>query len=108
MLCDTHGLDLRNCRTFDSPATYVAARARPFNTASQHQNGCTARKWRVASPTIPLGAPDFLKEAVAIVAAHLMDAEVTAQIGAGHCEVSADRVTHRNGYRPPGWEDTGW
>jgi transposase-like protein len=47
---------------------------------------------------------DFLKEAVAIVAAQLMDAEITAQIGAGHGEVSADRVTHRNGYRPRGWE----
>jgi transposase-like protein len=47
---------------------------------------------------------DFLKEAVAIVAAQLMDAEITAQIGAGHGEVSADRVTHRNGYRPRAWE----
>jgi putative transposase len=47
---------------------------------------------------------DFLKEAVAIVAAQLMDAEVTAQIGAAHGEVCADRVTHRNGYRPRGWE----
>ena len=47
---------------------------------------------------------DFLKEAVAIVAAQLMDAEVTAQIGAAHGVVSADRVTHRNGYRPRGWE----
>jgi transposase-like protein len=45
---------------------------------------------------------DFLKEAVAMVAAQLMDAEVTAQIGAGHGEVSRDRVTHRNGYRSRG------
>ena len=47
---------------------------------------------------------DFLREAVAMVAAQLMDAEITAQIGAGHGEVSADRVTHRNGYRSRGWE----
>ena len=47
---------------------------------------------------------DFLKEAVALVAAQLMDAEITAQIGAAHGEVSADRVTHRNGYRSRGWE----
>ena len=47
---------------------------------------------------------DFLKEAVAMVAAQLMEAEVTAQIGAGRGEVSAERVTHRNGYRPRGWE----
>ena len=38
-----------------------------------------------------------------MVAAQLMDAEITAQIGAGHGEVSADRVTHRNGYRSRGW-----
>jgi transposase-like protein len=47
---------------------------------------------------------DFLRDAVAMVAAQLMDAEITAQIGAGHGEVCADRVTHRNGYRPRGWE----
>ncbi len=47
---------------------------------------------------------DFLKEAVAIVAAQLMEAEITAQIGAGHGEVSSERVTHRNGYRPRVWE----
>jgi hypothetical protein len=47
---------------------------------------------------------DFLKEAVAMVAAQLMEAEITAQIGAGRGEVSAERVTHRNGYRPRAWE----
>src|ERR1044072_3066142 len=47
---------------------------------------------------------DFVKEAVAMVAAQLMDAEITAQIGAAHGEVSAERVTHRNGYRPREWE----
>ncbi len=47
---------------------------------------------------------DFLREAVAMVAAQLMEAEVTAQIGAGRGEVSAERVTHRNGYRPRLWE----
>ena len=47
---------------------------------------------------------DFLGEAVALVAAQLMDAEITAEIGAAHGEVSAQRVTHRNGYRPRMWE----
>jgi putative transposase len=48
---------------------------------------------------------DFLREAVAIVAAQLMDAEITAQIGAGRGEVAPEsRSTHRNGYRPRGWE----
>jgi len=47
---------------------------------------------------------DFLKEAAAIVAAQLMEAEVSAEIGAGRGEVSDQRVTHRNGYRPRAWE----
>jgi len=47
---------------------------------------------------------DFLKEAVALVAARLMEAEISAEIGAARGEVSAERVTHRNGYRPRAWE----
>ena len=47
---------------------------------------------------------DFVREAVAIVARELMEAEVSAEIGAGRGEVSAERVTHRNGYRPREWE----
>ena len=49
-------------------------------------------------------AGDFLREAVALVARELMEAEVSAEIGAGRGEVSADRTTHRNGYRPRVWE----
>jgi putative transposase len=48
--------------------------------------------------------PDVLRESVAWMAAELMDAEVAAQIGAEHGERSSDRVTHRNGYRPRGWD----
>ncbi|MHB8490874.1 MAG: IS256 family transposase [Solirubrobacteraceae bacterium] len=47
---------------------------------------------------------DFLRAAVKIVAEQLMDSEVSAQIGAGHGEVSPERLTHRNGYRPRSWE----
>ena len=47
---------------------------------------------------------DFVREAVAIVARELMEAEVSAEIGAGRGEVSVERTTHRNGYRPRGWE----
>ena len=47
---------------------------------------------------------DFLREAVAVVAAQLMEAEITQEIGAARGEVSADRATHRNGYRPRRWE----
>ena len=47
---------------------------------------------------------DFLREAVALVAARLMEAEISGEMGAGLGEVCAERVTHRNGYRPRGWE----
>jgi transposase-like protein len=48
---------------------------------------------------------DFLKEAVAIVAAELMEAQITAEIGAELGEVAPEvRLTHRNGYRPRAWE----
>ena len=47
---------------------------------------------------------DFLRDAVALVAAQLMEAEISTEIGAGRGEVSPDRATHRNGYRPRTWE----
>ena len=48
---------------------------------------------------------DFLKEAVAMVAAQLMEAEISAEIGAELGQVAPEsRVTHRNGYRPRPWE----
>ena len=47
---------------------------------------------------------DFLREAVAVVARELMEAEISTEIGATRGEVSAERSTHRNGYRPRGWE----
>jgi len=48
---------------------------------------------------------DFLREAVATVAAQLMEAEITAEIGAGRGEVAPEsRLSHRNGYRSRAWE----
>jgi putative transposase len=47
---------------------------------------------------------DFLREAVALVARELMEAEISTEIGAQRGEVSADRATHRNGYRERRWE----
>jgi len=49
-------------------------------------------------------AGDFLREAVELVARELMEAEISAEIGAARGEVSAERRTHRNGYRPRPWE----
>jgi transposase-like protein len=48
---------------------------------------------------------DFVREAVALVARELMEAEISAEIGAELGEVAPDqRLTHRNGYRPRAWE----
>jgi putative transposase len=43
---------------------------------------------------------DVVRESVAWLVGELMQAEVSAQIGAELGEVSRERVTHRNGYRP--------
>ena len=50
------------------------------------------------------GDLDFLREAVAVLAEAVMEAEVTAQIGATYGERSPERVTRRNGYRPRRWD----
>ncbi len=50
------------------------------------------------------GDLDFLREAVAVLAEAVMDAEVTAQVGAGYGERSETRTTRRNGYRPRRWD----
>ena len=47
---------------------------------------------------------DFVREAVALIAGQLMDAEISAEIGAEHGEITPQRLTHRNGYRPRPWE----
>ena len=48
---------------------------------------------------------DFVREAVAIVARELMEAEISDEIGAGLGEIAPQvRSTHRNGYRPRAWE----
>jgi transposase-like protein len=47
---------------------------------------------------------DFVREAVELVARELMEAEIAQRVGAERGEVSAERTTHRNGYRPRLWE----
>jgi transposase-like protein len=47
---------------------------------------------------------DFLREAVAVLAEALMEAEVSVQIGAGYRGRTPERVTQRNGYRPRRWD----
>src|SRR5947209_15152061 len=47
---------------------------------------------------------DFVREAVALIAHELMEAEISVEVGAELHEVSPERTTHRNGYRPRPWE----
>ena len=47
---------------------------------------------------------DVLRETLAWFVRELMEAEVAGQIGAGLNEKSAERVTHRNGYRERLWK----
>jgi len=57
----------------------------------------------VVAKTLIAEHSDFLREAVAAVAAQLMEAEISAEIGAGKGEITGTRSTHRNGYRPRPW-----
>jgi transposase-like protein len=47
---------------------------------------------------------DFLRRALEHLLRQVMEAEVTAQVGAALHERSDDRMTWRNGYRPRTWE----
>jgi putative transposase len=47
---------------------------------------------------------DFVREAVALVARELMEAEISVEVGAELGEVCSERTAHRNGYRPRAWE----
>ena len=47
---------------------------------------------------------DLLREMIGFTAERLMALEVEGLTGAGHGERSADRITHRNGYRDRFWE----
>ncbi len=59
----------------------------------------------VVAKTMDGRLEDFVREAVALVAREVMEAEVSAEVGAGLGEVApGTRFTHRNGYRPRAWE----
>jgi transposase-like protein len=45
---------------------------------------------------------DFVREAVALGACELMEAEISVEVGAELGEVSAERNSYRNGHRPGG------
>ena len=47
---------------------------------------------------------DVLLASVAWMARELMEADVSAQVGAELGERTPERVTHRNGYRPRTWD----
>ena len=50
------------------------------------------------------GDVDFLQEALRVLMNAIMDAEVTARIGAERGERSPDRLTYRNGYSSCQWD----
>ena len=50
------------------------------------------------------GDLDFLREAVAVLAEAVMEAEVSAHVGADYGERSEMRTSRRNGYRPRRWD----
>jgi putative transposase len=59
----------------------------------------------VVAKTMDGRLEDFVREAVALVARELMEGEISAEIGAALGEnAPGTRLTHRNGYRPRGWE----
>ena len=47
---------------------------------------------------------DFLREALRVLVVGIMEAEVSARIGAEYGERSPERVTQRNGYRSRAWD----
>src|SRR5438552_9470230 len=47
---------------------------------------------------------DLLREMIGFAAHRLMELEVESLTGATHGERTADRITHRNGYRDRDWE----
>jgi putative transposase len=59
----------------------------------------------VVAKTMDGRLEDFVREAVALIARELMEAEISEQIGAGLGEVAPEvRSAHRNGYRARPWE----
>ncbi len=59
----------------------------------------------VVAKTMDGRLEDFVREAVALVAREVMEAEISGEIGAELGEIAPEgRVTHRNGYRPRAWE----
>jgi transposase-like protein len=50
---------------------------------------------------------DFLREMIGFTAQRLMELEVETLTGAAHGSRSADRLTHRNGYRGREWTPRG-
>ena len=89
-------------RTDERSATMISGRA-------------AVRMWEASSLSVTLRTScsqvsiaqgsdcDLLREMIAFVASRMTGVEVESLTGAGHGEQSAERSTHRNGYRTRDW-----
>ena len=59
---------------------------------------------QVADKLLASEHADVLRESVAWIVAELMEAEVTAKVGAELGERTPERLTQRNGYRARAWD----
>jgi Transposase, Mutator family len=75
-----------------------------INTSKEHTVAATKMELAELLSKADGADADWLREGVRVLAQALMDAEVSAQIGATHGQRTPDRLTHRNGYRPREWD----
>jgi hypothetical protein len=101
---------IKQFKTVDQ-AVAVLAQGRPplifdvkgsINTAKEHTVAATKMELAELLSKADGADADWLREGVRVLAQALMDAEVSAQIGADHGQRTPERITHRNGYRPTG------
>ena len=58
----------------------------------------------IRGDNLAVASPDLLRAMVKTFADALMSAEADALCNAEYCQVSDERVNHRNGYRPREWD----
>jgi transposase-like protein len=95
-MCGHRGIQTRQLRTTSIDERSTTMTATPSMTTAE-----------VVAKTLIEEHSDFLRDAVAVVARQLMEAEIAGEIGAELGERSPERATHRNDYRSRAWGDPG-